>query len=452
MRVGWYTIEMQRTRIIAAVGFFSVLAGAATLLISYSPFLSSVRASFASVNIADGFAPVEIGDTYVNFELEAYDSIKANFWKKMTDEEVSTLFRLSIDKAAATTSSMSSNDREGLKELLEIAFAGLSTDQKKQLAQDILIVALFNLPPAGRSQLLTTQQEKTLREGVSNIHPEKDLYADAGAAPGASADEVKAAFEAKKAELEKLDTPEARQELAAATYAAEVLTKEDTKARYDTAKVEPTAFGHHFGETLYVNLSQMSPTTYEEFISAVNDPHNAKQTSLIIDLRSNVGGALDISPALVGIFQGLNQYVFDIFRQDEYEPIRSPVPKLDSLARFKEIAILTDGLTQSTAEVITAALKRLRIAKVVGNISRGWGTIENTFPLQNTIDPEVKYTLLLVHSLTLSDDNQPIESRGVAPDVDISDPKWETKLASTFRSQSIISAIQKVIAQPPLKN
>lgn len=444
---------MRKARILGTLGFLAIFLGAGSFLLTYEPVVSQLKASFASVNAASDFAPVELGDPYVNFELEAYDSIKSNFWKKMTDEELAMLFKLSIEKVMSTTTVLATSDKQGVKAMLESAFASLGSDeQKKQVAQDTLIVALFNLPPAGRNQLLTTQQEKTLREGVSNIHPEKDLYADAGAAQGASAEEVKAAFEEKKAELEKEGTPEAKEKLAAAEYAADVLTKEETKARYDVAKVEPTAFGHRFGDTLYVNLSQMSPTTYDEFVSAVNDVKNAKQTSLIIDLRSNVGGALDISPALVGIFQGLNQYVFDIFRQDEYEPIRSPVAKLDSLSRFKEVAILTDGLTQSTAEVITAALKRLRIAKVVGTTSRGWGTIENTFPLQNTIDPSVKYTMLLVHSLTLGDDNQPIESRGIVPDVDISDPKWKSKLSTEFRSQSLVSAIQKVIPQPPLKN
>jgi C-terminal processing protease CtpA/Prc len=168
-------------------------------------------------------------------------------------------------------------------------------------------------------------------------------------------------------------------------------------------------------------------------------------------LRGNIGGALDFAQYFFGLFQGANQYSFDLLHQGDYQVQRTSADKLAGLARYKEIAILTDNMTQSTAEVTTATFKRLHLAHVVGGTTRGWGSVENTYPLDTSIDPNTKYALLIVNSLTLRDDNQPIEGKGVDPDVNIADKNWRDKLSTYFTSPSLISAIEKAVSQPPLR-
>jgi C-terminal processing protease CtpA/Prc len=409
------------------------------------------RTSESVEKVAEYKTPEE-ADVYVRFAMEAFDSIQKNYWKKASESDLAELLQLSIQRATSSTTPLATKDRAGAAKMLSVAYGAIPEDKKKQAAIDTLIVALYNLPPVGRAQLLSAKQETELRQDVANVNPEKDLYADVGAPKGATPEEVKEAFEKKKEELEKVDTPEAKQQLAQAAYAADVLTEEQTKARYDTAKVEPTIFTRNIGDTYYLYVERMSPTTFDEFIQAINNV-DPKIRNLVIDLRGNIGGALDIAPAWIGLFVGQNSFTFDLFHQEEYEPIRSPIAKLEKLEQFQEVAILTDGMTQSTAEVLTAALKRFNIAKVVGATTRGWGTVENTFPLTTTVDPAEKYTLLLVHSLTLRDgDNQPIESRGVDPDIQISDPAWRTVLVKHFKSTSLIEAIRSLAAKPPSKN
>ena len=168
-------------------------------------------------------------------------------------------------------------------------------------------------------------------------------------------------------------------------------------------------------------------------------------STLILDFRGNIGGSLDFLPAFFGLFVGKDQYVFDFFHQGEYQPQRTTQPKYPQFEKFKEIAILTDNMTQSTAELTAATFKKFHMAKVVGNTTRGWGTIENTYPIDTEIDPTEKYILLLVNSITLRDDGQPIEGRGVDPDVDISKAGWQKELPKHFDSQSLIDAIKSVV-------
>ena len=172
---------------------------------------------------------------------------------------------------------------------------------------------------------------------------------------------------------------------------------------------------------------------------------------MIIDLRGNIGGSLDFPQYFLGLFIGPNQYAFDLYHQDDYNAQRTTAERSYELARYKEIAILTDGMTQSTAELLAATFKRMRLAVVVGSKTRGWGTVENTFPLTTVIDPSQTFSLLLVHSLTLRDDEQPIEQNGVLPDVDISQKNWQNELVNYFSSPAMISAVKQAVSQPPMK-
>ena len=68
----------------------------------------------------------------------------------------------------------------------------------------------------------------------------------------------------------------------------------------------------------------------------------------------------------------------------------------------------------------------------------------NSFQL-NQISKTEKYSLFLVHSITLRDDNQPIEGRGVDPDINIKDTNWQQQLFSYFRNSQLVDAISDAI-------
>jgi hypothetical protein len=394
-------------------------------------------------------------DTFVRFDMEAYDLILANYWKKSTDADLSQLFQLSLQKAENSPDlpQLATTTRAGAAQMLFSAFQNsTSTDAKKKLAENVLIVALYNMIPTGRSGLLSSAQETELRQNVANVNPGNDLYQNLGLSDGATSGEVTTAYNSQKTLLEGNTSPEAKAKLTQITYAEKVLTNQNSKTLYDQAKVEPTVFSHKIGSTLYLYFDKISPTTIQEFGLAVDSASTTPSVNtMIIDLRGNIGGSLDFAQYFLGLFIGPNQYAFDLYHQDDYNTQRTTAGKFDELSKYKEIAILTDGMTQSTAELITASLKRFHLAVVVGGKTRGWGTVENTFPLTTVIDPTEKYSLLLVHSLTLRDDNQPIEQNGVLPDVDIGQKNWQNQLTNYFKSGSLINAVTGVVTKAPIR-
>lgn len=402
-------------------------------------------------------------DVYTRFAMEAYDKIGENFWmklgsyKKYGSPELGELFRLSIMKVMNTDKSPTINkenkeatDRDNTAFILSTMLRNAtSSELKKQIIVDTVRLVTNSLKPFMRSNLFSEKQRVALRQEVSNINPSKDLYKDLGVNKDTSKKEIEKVYEEKAKVLEKATTTEAKTELQKISYAKKVLTDDNTKKLYDTAKVEPTVSGHIMNNTFYFYFSKISPITLQEFgIAIENASSTPNLDSLIIDMRGNIGGDLSFANSITGLFIGANQYAYDLYRNENYDPQRTTLAKFDALNRFKNIVIFTDNRTQSTAELTSAIFKRLKIAKIIGTRTAGWGTIENTYPLETVIDTNEKYTLFLVNNITLGDDNEPIEGRGVSPDIDISKSDWKNELKKYF-PDSFIKIIEKRISVAP---
>ncbi|MBI2330290.1 hypothetical protein HYU94_02790 [Candidatus Daviesbacteria bacterium] len=365
------------------------------------------------------------------FISEIYDKIKENYWNNISDAELLELFKLSINQNGGNVTSAKFENKDKMLD----AISRNNPDVAK-----IASSVLASLAPVGRSGLYTQKQEETLKNTVSNINPEKDLYKDLGLAKGASEAAVEEAFRKQSATA----TPEKLKQL---TYAKDTLTKKDTKEKYDSAGIEPTIFTRVLEPGIYyVQFKKFSPTSLEEFQKAFeSQKDNSKLTALILDLRGNVGGAIDATAYFLGFFLGKGQYAFDFYHKGEYLPFKTQTDKLTGITKFKQVVVLIDQNSQSSSEMMAASLKKYHVGVVLGVPTKGWGTVERVFPLDNQIDPKQKYSLFLVHSITLRDDNLPIEGRGVEPDININDPAWQSKLLEYFNNPKLIDAVKDIL-------
>lgn len=369
------------------------------------------------------------------FLSESYNKIKENYWEQLSDDQLISMFKNASSALGNPLPEGLSNKDELIKKL------------DKEKAVKLVSHVLANLQPLGRSGLFTTKQEEQLKNTVSNINPEKDLYKDLGLSKGASESAVTQAYEKKEQELKSDKTPQAQEQLKQIAYAKEVLITKETKQRYDAGGVEPTIFTKILGTSiLYLQFKKFSPTSLEEFQQAFDaNKDSSRLDSLIFDLRGNIGGAIDATAYFLGFFIGKSQYAFDFYHKGEYLPFKTPTEKLPSISKYKQIVVLVDNNTQSSAEMMAAAFKKYHLGLVLGVPTKGWGTVERVFHLNNQINQNEKYSMFLVHSITLRDDNQPIEGRGVEPDINISDPNWDQQLFSYFRNPILSQTIKEIL-------
>mgnify|MGYP001594019896 FL=1 len=419
--------------ILIALVFIIALAAASAFY-----FVPKLNKKPAQANVSENI--------YISFVDEIYDKIKANYWEKISDDELANLFKLGAEKLSGKPQTLTLNDKIGLNKMLEQIISSMSEEQKQQFIPQLADLVLKNLKPFGLSGLYTQKLEQELANKVKNINPEINLYADLGLAAGATEQEVKIAYEEKKAELEKQKTPEAEAELKKIAYAHEVLAEPERKQKYDSFGIEPTILYRLIKPNiLHLRITRFSPTTLDEFQKATEAVDKGEiLDTLILDLRNNIGGAIDAMPYFLGPFIGKDQYAYEYYRQGEREPYKTVVGWLPSLVRYKKVIILIDDKAQSSAELMAASLKKYNVGVTVGVPTKGWGTIERVFELENQISPAEIYSMFLVHTITLRDDGEPIEGRGVEPLINVQDPSWTKELYKYFNSNEIVSVVKQL--------
>jgi hypothetical protein len=365
---------------------------------------------------------------YWEFIKEVRQIIIDNYWNKLTEDQLDKLL-------VAGTEKLTGQVQNGLTEKVVLGVLNQYEDdeRRKQFSASLMDAVLASLEPAGRSRLYVKKDEKALSDNVNN-KTEKDFYADLGVDKKATVEEIK-----KAAELKKEDP--------VAQKAYQVLGDPVARKNYDVAGVEPTMdYRLMDGGVFYIHLTKFSPQTVDE-LTRVADRVRGKPGvgSLILDLRDNIGGAIDGLPHFLGPFIGNDNYAYQYFHQGVKEDFKTKTGWLDSLVQYKRVVVLINENTQSTAELMASVIKKYNVGVVVGTKTRGWGTVERVFPIKSQIDPNEVYSVFLVHSLTLREDGEPIEDKGVEPVVDVGNKNWQNELLEYNGDEKLVKAVGEIL-------
>ena len=173
----------------------------------------------------------------------------------------------------------------------------------------------------------------------------------------------------------------------------------------------------------YVQLTEFSDHTAEQFRRAVDSLVAQGANSLIVDLRNNPGGVLDAAVAVAEPF----------FRKGElivYTKGRKPEDREEYRSELKgtplalPTAVLINAGSASAAEIVTGALKDTGRAIVVGERSFGKGSVQSVFKLEGGEG------LRLTTARYYTPGGATIHERGIAPHVEVvMTPEEDAKLA-----------------------
>lgn len=388
---------------------------------------------------------------YLAFLQEVRQIILENYWDKINEAQFVQLHVLVLEQMTGTTFGDAIENFTDLDQKILELLKEYPEELRQEFTVQLADLVLTNLEPFGRSRLYSQQLEDDLAERVNNIDPEADHYQSLNVAKDASSEEISQAFVEQEAILEKKNTPEAAAQLAEIRQAYQTLADEENRQRYDEAGVNPSMEWRLLNsEVFYLHIKQFTPNTVQELleVSQKVDDRGEELDSLILDLRGNIGGAIDGLPYFLGPFIGQNQYAYQFLQQGKITDYKTRNTYLPSLARYKKVAILIDEQVQSTAEVMASVLKKYNVGVLIGTNTMGWGTVERVFPLKKQISERENYSVFLVHHLTLREDGVIIEGNGVAPVINIQDVAWQRHLASYFGDSAIVSAVTDQLAFP----
>jgi len=164
-----------------------------------------------------------------------------------------------------------------------------------------------------------------------------------------------------------------------------------------------------------VRLSSFSENSAGELKKAFDEARTAGARRFVLDLRGNPGGRLDQAVEMAALFLEPGSVVY--IRQDESgkrekievegggEPLKAPM------------AVLVDGGTASSAEILAGALRDNDRATVIGTTTFGTGTVLSEFDLRDGS------AILLGIAEWLTPNGDFIRETGIEPEIKVGLPK-----------------------------
>ncbi len=178
-----------------------------------------------------------------------------------------------------------------------------------------------------------------------------------------------------------------------------------TRDEIESKTVDHEMFDNGIG---YIDISEFADNTADQFNEAYDDLEKQGMKALIIDLRSNGGGYVDIS---VEIADRLVKDGVIVSVKDKHGLSYSYEDAGDDKYLKVPCVLLVDGNTASASEILTGALKDYGLATVMGTQTFGKGITQIITPLDD--GSGVKIT----NSKYYTPNGENIHEVGIEPDV-----------------------------------
>ena len=167
----------------------------------------------------------------------------------------------------------------------------------------------------------------------------------------------------------------------------------------------------------YLRLSAFDDITWDDFKDKYSKLKNEDIEGLVLDLRNNPGGSLDVCLNIADTF--LDEGVI-VTTEDKNGNVITE--KSDSNMDDIPMTVLINENSASASEILAGALKDRGRAKIIGTKSFGKGIVQKLFPLENGAGAKI----------TISEYKTPngekINKVGVKPDVEIANDNLELDL------------------------
>ncbi len=174
---------------------------------------------------------------------------------------------------------------------------------------------------------------------------------------------------------------------------------------------------NHIG---YIQISQFALNTNTEFIDHFNGLVKKGLKYLVIDLRNNPGGYVEIAANIADCFLDEGEIVYTL---DKYGNKRS-YPATEGSTSVK-MAILTNGGTASASEIFVGAMKDYGLAKSVGEQTFGKGVTQIPYKFY---DGSI---MKITDSKYYTPKGICIDHEGITPDIELEmDPEQTIDLSS----------------------
>lgn len=182
------------------------------------------------------------------------------------------------------------------------------------------------------------------------------------------------------------------------------------------------------------NESSSDEDTLTEFKEEIESLQSQGMEKMIIDLRDNPGGILQISCDIADMLlpEGIITYIE--YKDGSREDFKSDANEINM-----PIAVLINENSASASEVLTGALKDYKKATVVGKKSYGKGIVQNVFPFMDGSG------ISLTVAKYYSPNGVCIQDIGIEPDIEVDMPEEYAGMYASMVEHDKDPQLQKAI-------
>ena len=175
------------------------------------------------------------------------------------------------------------------------------------------------------------------------------------------------------------------------------------------AKVEvPSVTFEMRGDIAYITISQFTNRTEDEFTQIMPELTSENATGIILDLRGNPGGLLNIVVEIASHFITKGTIVSVRSRQGVITTMNAVA---ENMTTDLPMVVLVDEFSASGSEVLAGALQDHNRATIAGNVTYGKGSVNISTAFEDGSG------IYITISRWLTPNGRLIEGNGIQPDV-----------------------------------
>jgi carboxyl-terminal processing protease len=221
----------------------------------------------------------------------------------------------------------------------------------------------------------------------------------------------------------------------------------------------------------YIAFSTFTSNCSNEVKKAIVQLKEMGATSILLDLRNNTGGLMDEAVNIVELFVPKGQNVVSVkgrtgketYIKTKRSPVDTDIP----------LAVLINGMSASSSEIVAGALQDLDRAVIIGQKSFGKGLVQTVVPLpfnqrmkittaryytpSGRCVQEVKYahksrTRDTTHRIFKTANGRPVyDAGGITPDIALPRIKYSLLLQALMEKDVVYEFANRWYAEHPLK-
>ena len=160
----------------------------------------------------------------------------------------------------------------------------------------------------------------------------------------------------------------------------------------------------------YVRLSDFQEKTPHDLTEALTKLKDESLDGLVLDLRNNPGGLLDVAVTVSEMFLKREQMVVSTKGRLRNQNMEFRTSN-DGLVRDVPLVVLVNEGSASASEIVAGAIQDYHRGIILGTKSHGKGSVQTVFPLRDGS------ALRLTTSKWFTPSGRPIHGQGITPDV-----------------------------------